>query len=67
MALMGSGTIVSQLTQANLIDEFQVVVNPVILGKGRTMFEGDDVKQLRLTNTRTFKNGNVFVCYEPKS
>ena len=67
MALMGRGTIVSQLTQANLIDEFQVVVNPVILGKGRTMFEGDDVKQLRLTNTRTFKNGNVFVCYEPKS
>jgi dihydrofolate reductase len=67
MALMGSGTIVSQLTQANLIDEFQVVVNPVILGKGRTMFEGDDLKQLRLTKTRTFKNGNVFVSYEPTS
>ena len=67
MVLMGSGTIVSQLTQANLIDEFQVVLNPVILGKGRTMFEGDDSRQLRLTKTRTFKNGNVFVCYEPKT
>jgi len=64
MVIMGSGTIVSQLTQANLIDEFQVVVNPVILGKGRTMFEGDDLRQLKLTKSRAFKNGNVYVCYE---
>jgi len=64
MVIMGSGTIVSQLTQANLIDEFQVVVNPVILGKGRTIFEGDDLKELKLTRTRAFKNGNVYICYE---
>ena len=66
MAILGSGTIVSQLTQEGLIDEYQVVVNPVILGKGRTMFDG--VKErlnLKLTKTRAFGNGNVFMCYEP--
>jgi len=66
MAILGSGTIVSQLAAAGLIDEYQVVVNPIILGKGRTMFE--DVKnmvKLNLTKTRRFKSGKVYVCYEP--
>ena len=66
MAIMGSGSIVSQLTQEGLIDEYQVVVNPVILGKGRTMFEGvKDKLNLKLTKTRAFGNGNVLACYEP--
>jgi len=67
MAILGSGSIVSQLAQVGLIDEYQVVVNPVVLGKGRTMFEGiKENLNLRLTKTRTFGNGNVFVSYEPK-
>jgi dihydrofolate reductase len=68
MAILGSGTIVSQLAEEGLIDEYQVVVNPIVLGQGRTMFEG--VKKrlpLKRTKTRTFGNGNVFVCYEPVS
>ncbi len=40
MVIMGSGTIVSRLTQARLIDEYQVVVISIVLGQGRTMFEG---------------------------
>lgn len=40
MAILGSGTIVAQLAPEGLIDEYQVVVNPVVLGKGRTMFDG---------------------------
>ncbi len=65
MVIMGSGTIVSQLTQEGLIDEYQVVVVPVVLGKGRTMFEGvKDRLQLRRTKTRAFGNGNVFITYE---
>jgi len=66
IVIMGSGTIVSQLAQAGLIDEFQIVVNPIVLGKGRTLFE--TVKErlpLKETKTRTFKNGSVLVCYEP--
>ncbi len=66
MAILGSGSIVSQLTQHGLIDEYQIVVNPVALGKGRTMFDGIKEKvSLKLTNTRTFGNGNVLLCYEP--
>jgi dihydrofolate reductase len=66
MVIMGSGTIVSQLTQEGLIDEYEVVVNPVVLGKGRTMFDGVNEKlNLKLTKTRAFGNGNVFICYEP--
>ncbi len=38
--IMGSGQIIAQLTEARLIDAYQVVVAPLILGKGRTMFEG---------------------------
>ena len=66
MVILGSGSIVSQLAQEGLIDVYQVVVNPVVLGKGRTMFEGVKEKlNLKLTKTRTFGNGNVFLCYEP--
>jgi dihydrofolate reductase len=66
MAILGSGTIVSQLTQEGLIDEYQVVVNPVVLGEGRTMFDGVKAKvNLKLTNTRAFRNGNVVLSYEP--
>ena len=68
MAILGSGSIVSQLTQHGLIDEYQVVVIPVVLGKGRTMFEGVTPKiSLRLTKTRAFINSNVLLCYEPKA
>ena len=66
MVIFGSGSIASQLAQEGLIDEYQIVLNPVVLGKGRTMFEGIKEKlTLKLTKTRTFGNGNVLLCYEP--
>ena len=68
MVIFGSGTIVSQLAQAGLIDEYQIVVDPVVLGKGRTMFDGIKEKlTLKLKQTRTFGNGNVLLSYEPIS
>jgi dihydrofolate reductase len=66
MVILGSGTIVSQLAQQNLIDEYQIALSPSVLGQGRTMFEG--VKQklnFKLTNSRAFRNGNIFLCYQP--
>lgn len=64
LVLMGSGTIVSQLTDARLIDEYQFVVTPVVLGAGRTMFDGiKDSLQLDLTSMRHFTNGNVVIRY----
>ena len=67
MAILGSGSIVAQLAPENLIDEYQMMVDPVALGKGRTMFDGIKEKlNLRLTKTRTFGNGKVFLRYEPR-
>jgi dihydrofolate reductase len=66
MAIMGSGSIVSQLAQEGLIDEYQIVVNPIVLGKGRTLFESVTEKLiLKRTKTRAFGNGNVLLCYQP--
>ncbi len=66
MVILGSGSIVAQLAPEGLIDEYQIVVNPVVLGAGKTMFEGVKEKlNLKLTRTRAFGNGNVLLCYEP--
>jgi len=66
MVIFGSGNLISQLAEEGLIDEYQIVVHPVVLGKGRTMFEGVKRKlPLKLTKTRTFGNGNVLLWYEP--
>jgi len=66
LVLMGSGSIVSQLTQARLVDLYQFVVVPIVLGKGRTVFEGvRDRLNLKLTRSRPFNNGNVVLWYEP--
>jgi dihydrofolate reductase len=66
LTILGSGSIVAQLAQAGLIDEYQILLNPVVLGKGTTLFEGVESKlTLKLTRTRTFGNGNILLCYEP--
>jgi len=66
MVILGSGSIVSQLAREGLIDQYQLVVVPVVLGKGRAMFEGIKERlQLRLTKTQSFTNGKVVLTYEP--
>jgi len=68
MTIMGSGSIVAQLAGAGLIDEYQIVVSPLVLGNGRTLFEGVKKKlPMKLTKSRAFGNGNVVLCYEPMS
>lgn len=66
LTVLGSGSIVSQLAQERLIDEFQILLNPVVIGRGKTMFEGvKDRFSLTLTKTRVFGNGNILMNYEP--
>jgi dihydrofolate reductase len=68
IAILGSGQIVAQLAQAGLIDEYQIVLNPVIVGQGKTMFEGIAKNlALKLTKTRTFGNGNIVLWYVPRN
>jgi dihydrofolate reductase len=65
LVILGSGSIVAQLAAEGLIDEYQVVIDPVVLGRGRTMFEGiPKMLSMKLTKTRSFNNGKIFLCFE---
>jgi dihydrofolate reductase len=47
-----------------LVDEFRILVHPVVLGQGRPLFEAPDVRMdLRLEETRTFGSGVVLLHY----
>jgi dihydrofolate reductase len=66
MVIMGSGSIVAQLAPESVIDAYQIVVIPVALGAGRTMFEGLPRNlDFRLVSSRAFANGNIVITYEP--
>lgn len=68
LVILGSGSIVSVLSAARLIDEYQIVVNPIALGSGRTLFEGLERRlSLELKSTRSFKNGNVVLSYAARA
>ena len=65
IVILGSGSIVAQLADAGLIDEYQMVLNPLVVGNGRTLFEG--VKKrlpMKLAKSRVFGNGNIVLFYE---
>jgi dihydrofolate reductase len=66
MVIFGSGNIVSSLTQLGLIDEYRVIINPVILGSGKAQFNGNvDTKKLKLIDVRKFDTGVVILSYQP--
>ena len=67
MLLMGSGEIISQLTAARLVDQYQIVTVPVIIGSGRTMFDGvPETLELERVGSRNFTNGNIVNTYRSK-
>ncbi len=66
IAIFGSSNLCVSLIQMGLIDEFRIMVNPVVLGKGHTLFNGiNDKLNLKLLKTRTFNSGNVLLYYQP--
>lgn len=67
IAILGSGTIVQYLTNLGLIDEYKLIVNPIILGKGKSMFNHTiDRINLKLKESKQFRSGNVLLHYERK-
>jgi dihydrofolate reductase len=62
--VFGSGSIVSQLTERGLIDEYQFVVNPILLGSGRPLL-GDvsASSRLNLVEAKAYPSGNVKLRY----
>ncbi len=66
MTILGSGSIVTQFAEAGLIDLYQLMLDPVVIPGGVPIFNGIQSKlNLKLTNTRVFKSGNMLLCYEP--
>lgn len=66
LLILGSSNLSVSFLRYDLIDEFRMLVNPVVLGKGTTLFQGmPDRYHLQLLNTRTFQNGNVLLIYQP--
>jgi dihydrofolate reductase len=63
--VFGSSDLSLTLIQHRLIDEFRLLVNPVVLGAGTALFHGiRENLHLRLLRTQTFKNGNVLLVYQ---
>jgi dihydrofolate reductase len=63
MVIFGSGTIVHQLAQEGLIDEYMLVVTPVILGAGRPLFGSLTKNNFKLLDAKSFKSKNVLLHY----
>ena len=64
--LVGSRSLIIQLINLNLIDEFQICIHPMIEGKGLPLF--DQIKDrtfFRLSKTKTFDSGAIVLYYQP--
>ncbi len=67
IAIFGSSDLAVALMQQRLVDEYRILVNPVILGAGKSLFNGLNGRQsLKLLESRTFRSGNVMLCYKPE-
>ncbi|VVB94657.1 Uncharacterised protein [uncultured archaeon] len=65
ITIMGSGSIVQQLANLGLIDEYSLVVVPIILGAGKPLFKDVKKTSMKLLEARSFKNGIVLLRYQP--
>ncbi|NUP05367.1 MAG: dihydrofolate reductase [Polyangiaceae bacterium] len=66
LTLLGSGSLLRQFAEHRLIDELQLMVDPLILGRGRSVFEGVSHRlDLKRVKTRNFDNGCVLIVYRP--
>jgi dihydrofolate reductase len=66
IAIFGSSELTVSLLQMGLVDELRILVNPVVLGDGKSLFRtaGDRIS-LKLLKTRAFGSGNVLLYYQP--
>jgi len=66
ICILGSAALASALIPQGLVDEFQVIVNPVVLGNGRPLFQNVQRRiYLDLVEKRDFENGNALLVYRP--
>jgi len=61
----GSGRLVQTLMQHDLVDEYRLLMYPLVLGKGQRLFEAGSEAKLRLVKAQPISNGVVALVYEP--
>ncbi len=65
IAIYGSNNLCVSLMKGGLVDEFNLMINPIAIGSGTSIFKGLEGKlNLKLVKIKTFKNGNVLLCYQ---
>lgn len=68
LLVYGSPDLVDTLLEHDLVDEYRLLVYPVILGSGKHLFrDGIDLHHLRLVDSRTFGSGVVLLTYRPET
>ena len=65
LAIMGSGVLIGSLMAAHLIDEYLLMIHPLVLGTGRRLFPGGVHVSLRPTDSVTTATGVLIATYEP--
>ena len=65
LAIMGSGVLIGSLMAADLIDEYLLMIHPLVLGSGRRLFPEKVRVQLRLTGCTATPSGVAITIYEP--
>lgn len=63
--VFGSADLVNSLMQHDLIDEYRLMIFPVVVGSGKRLFGEGDTKTLKLVETKTFNSGAVVLTHEP--
>jgi dihydrofolate reductase len=67
LIICGSATLGATLMEHNLIDEYRIMVNPIVLGQGHSLFKAFKGKlNLNHVGTREFRSGNVLLTYQTK-
>jgi dihydrofolate reductase len=66
IAVLGSGQLVQTLTEHDLVDEFSLVVYPILLGSGKRLFrDSEQARRLTLIDSQTTGTGGVMLTYRP--
>ena len=66
IAISGAGTLAQSLLKLGLIDEYSLLVYPVVLGSGKRLFADDSSTTLKLVEAKPLSSGVVHLTYQPE-